>query len=170
MEEPPPIVQELALGAFRLVKERLALELDFTAETLPILDHYLRTLADEDDGRPDETMAALVTPCAGAYFGEVVRRTLHGLRWRLPTPQDEYRQWRIEHLSGRLEFNPVGVALEALFREAFSDWAGHLEVADSKRAAVDRSLAGSGPVREDDFYRLAVRHEVLEQVLEVVRA
>lgn len=170
MEDAPPIVTDLALGAFRLVKENLSFELDFTAETLPVLDHYLATLRDEGDGRPDETVVALVTSCAGAYFGEVVRRTLRDLRWRMPDEDDEYKEWRIEEVRGRLEFNPLGVALEALLLESFTGWGAHLEISgDAKREAVGRSLAATGSVREDDFYRLAVRHEAIEQALDVLR-
>ncbi len=169
MEDAPPIVTDLALGAFRLVKERLEFELDFTAETLPVLDHYLSTLRDEDEGRPDETVVALITPCAGAYFGEVLRRSLPELRWRLPEEEDEYRDWRVEEHRGRLSLNPIGAALEALFREPFAAWGGHLEIAAGMRDAVNRSLEATGPVREDDFHRLAIRHEVVEQALGVLR-
>ena len=170
MVDAPDLVTDLALGAFRLVKEKIAFELDFSAETLPVLDHYLSTLREEDDGRPDEKVVALVIPCAGAYFGEVLRRTLPGVRWRLPDPPDEYRAWRIEEERGRLELNPLGAALEALFCEPFAEWAGHLEIAGSKRHAVGRSLEAAGAVREEDFYRLAVRHEVIDQALAVLRA
>ena len=169
MENSPPVVEDLALGAFRLVKERLDLELDFGAHTLPILDHYLRELREEDGGRPGEAMVALVVPCAGAYFGEVARRTLPGLVWRLPDGAERYEEWRLEEARGRLRFNPIGAALEALFGEPFADWGAHLEVEGDLREAVQRSLEATGPVREQDYYRLSVRHEVLEQALSLVR-
>ncbi|HBQ16415.1 MAG TPA: hypothetical protein DEF51_36550, partial [Myxococcales bacterium] len=74
MSDTSDAVEDLALGAFRLVKEKLGFELDFTAETLPVLDQYLIDLRDEDGGTPDEKVVALVAPCCGAYFGEVLRR------------------------------------------------------------------------------------------------
>lgn len=163
MSEPdmPADVEDLALGAFRMVKEKLGFELDFTPETLPVLDHYLEQLRAEGDGTPDEQTLAVVAPCAGAYFGEVVRRSLAGFRWH--APGDEYRRWRLEAEPVFLCFNPVGAALEALLRERVGDWNAHLTVLPDQQPALNRSLEATGPVQEDDFYRLAVRHEVLEQ-------
>lgn len=166
-ERPPEVVEDLALGAFRLVKEKLGFELDFTPETLPVLDHYLEQLHDEGEGGPDEKVVALVGPCAGAYFGEVARRSLPGLRWHCPT--DDYQKWRLEGVDSFLCFNPVGVALEALYRAPLGDWNAHYTLLASEQEIVDASLEATGPVREDDFYRLAVRHEVLEQTLGVLR-
>lgn len=166
MSDSPDVVEDLALGAFRLVKERLEFELDFTPETLPVLDQYLLDLRADDDGAPDEKVVAVVAPCVGAYFGEVCRRSLAGLQWtEIP---DEYRDWRISGPGGAVTFNPIGVALEALAREPVPGWAGHFTVAKERREAVESALANTGSVREDDFYRLAVRHEVLEQTLSVL--
>lgn len=168
MADAPAVVEDLALGAFRLVKERLGFELDFTPETLPVLDHYLEQIREEDDGRPDDKAVALVGPCAGAYFGEVVRRSLHGLRWHCP--EGDYEGWRLEGEGVFLSFNPIGAALEALFAGPVPGWNAHITVLPERRAPVDRSLEAAGPIREDDFYRLAVRHEVLEQTLRVLES
>ena len=168
MEDPPSVVEDLALGAFRLVKEGLDHELDFEAETLPLLDHYLATLRDDDDGQPDEKVVMVVGPCAGAYYGEVVRRTLPGLRWRLPETEHEYLEWRLEGAGGSLSFNPVGVALEAIFGESLAEWNAHLSLPPVERANVERALAAAPAVREEDYYRLSIRHEVLEHALAVL--
>lgn len=164
----PDVVEDLALAAFRMVKEKLAFELDFTPDTLPVLDHYLRTLADEDRGKPDEKVVSVVGPCAGAYFGEVVRRGLDGFRWHCPS--DDYQKWRLEGTHVFLSFNPIGAALEALYDETLSDWSAHLSLLPAQRDAVTRSLEASGPVRGEDFHRLAIRYEVLEQALGVLHA
>jgi len=167
MQEIPKVIEDLALGAFRLVKEKLQIDLDFTAETLPLLDHYLLNLAGED-GRLDEKIVGVVGPCAGAYFGEVARRTLPELQWQLPDDTESYADWRIEGVRAPLSFNPIGVALEAIHGEALAEWNAHLSLPAAERAAVDQALAQAGGVREDDFFRLAVRHEVLEQALAVL--
>jgi hypothetical protein len=162
-EDVPAAVEDLALGAFRLVKEKLAFELDFTPETLPVLDHFLRSLRDPD---PSDTVVSLAGPCAGAYFGEVVRRSLPGLRWHCPS--DDYRRWRLEGVNVFVALNPIGAALEAIYGEAVADFHAHLALLPEEQSIVEASLAHAGPVREDDFYRLAVRHEVLEQTLSVL--
>lgn len=166
MSETPAVVEDLALGAFRLVKERLDFELDFTPETLPVLDHYLAQIREEDGGRPDEKAVALVGPCAGAYFGEVVRRSAPGLRWHCP--ENDYEGWRLEGEHVFLSFNPIGAALEALFGGPVPGWNAHITLRPEQRPVVDGSLEATGPIREDDFYRLAIRHEVLEQTLRVL--
>ncbi len=168
MEEIPAVVEDLALGAFRLVREKLSIDLDFTAQTLPLLDHYLRGLRDEDGEDVDEKVVGVVGPCAGAYFGEVVRRTLPELRWNLPDEPEQYIGWRIEGIRAPLSFNPIGVALEAIHAEPLAEWNAHVSLPEAERAAVDRVLAAAPPVRDDDFFRLAVRHEVLEQILAVL--
>jgi hypothetical protein len=166
-DRAPHVIEDLALGAFRLVKEKIGFELDFTPETLPVLDHYLAQLGDERGGGPDEKVLSLVGPCAGAYFGEVARRALPGLRWH--SPDDEYEGWRIEASDVFLCFNPIGVALEALHREPLADWNAHFALLPAEQELVNASLEATGPVREDDYYRLAVRFEVLEQTLHVLR-
>ncbi|MCA9605337.1 MAG: hypothetical protein KC619_07070 [Myxococcales bacterium] len=164
MEETPAVVEDLALGAFRLVKQALDLELDFTAETLPILDHYLSTLRDAA-GAPDEKLVSVAGPCAGAYFGEVARRTLPDLAWVLPEEPHDYPAWRLEGTRAPLSFNPIGAALEAIFGEPLADWNAHVELPPAERARVDAALKAVAPVRESDFFRLTVRHEALQEIL-----
>lgn len=165
-ERAPEAVEDLALAAFRMVKEKLSFELDFTPETLPVLDHYLELLRTEGDGPPDEKVVSVAAPCAGAYFGEVVRRSLPGLRWHLAG--DDYTRWRLEARDVFLCFNPIGAALEAIYREPLADWSAHFTLMPAEQKIVNESLELSGPVREDDYYRLAVRHEVLDQALSVL--
>lgn len=165
-ERAPEAVEDLALGAFRMVKEKLAFELDFTPETLPVLDHYLELVRQDGEGTPDEKVVAVVAPCAGAYFGEVARRSFPALRWHLA--KDDYPRWRVEAADVFLCFNPIGVALEALYREPVADFGANFTLLPAEQEIVNASLESAGPVREDDFYRLAVRHEVLEQALSML--
>ena len=168
MVQNTSVVEDLALGAFRMVKETLGLDLDFAAETLPLLDHYLLELRGDGSSSPDRNAVGVAAPCAGAYFGEVVRRTLPGFEWRLPPDPEEYQAWRIEGTRVPISFNPIGAALEAVHGEALAEWNAHLSLPPTERALVDAVLSGSSPVRAQDFYRLTVRHEVLEQVLAVL--
>lgn len=62
------------------------------------------------------------------------------------------------------------MVLEALHGQALADWAAHLALMPEDREAVTRSLEATGPVREEDYHRLAVRHEVVEQTLSVLGA
>ena len=63
MAEPSPDeVRDLAEACIRFVREALGLELDYTPETLPVLDHYLKERAVKAQPEVQE----LIAPAAGA--------------------------------------------------------------------------------------------------------
>jgi hypothetical protein len=164
IERAPVVVEDLALAAFRLVKEKVGFELDFTPETLPVLDHYLQSLREGDV--VDEKQLAFVAPCAGAYFGEVVRRALLGVRWHCPGAK--YEGWRLEWGHVFLWMNPIGAAVETILGQAATGWSAHLSLLPAEREIVEQSLENAGGVSPEDFFRLAVRYEVLEQAASVL--
>ncbi len=157
---PEPNVLELAGACVEYVRRAIGVELDFTPDTLPILDHYLLKVL--EDGEKEE-ITSLVTTSAGAYFGEVLRRSLGHMRWHVEP--DDPTGWRLELEHVFLFFNPLGMAREAIVGADQPGWMAHLEVLPRDRPLLDQSLAHMGDVREDDYYRLAVRFEVVEQVL-----
>ena len=151
-------VEDLAGACVQAVHNALKLELDFTQDTLPILDHYARMAT-----RPREEILGLVAPMLGAYFGEVVRRSLGPARWHAPA--EEPPEWRLEFETFFLHLNPVGVAVEAILQRDVEGWGANLTVLDRDRKAVNDAVELYGDVDEDDYYRFAVRFEVLEQVV-----
>ncbi len=157
-DSPPAIIQDLASACVRFVQRALGLELDYTSDTLPLLDHYLRGA----HGVTRDEVLKLVVPAAGAYFGEVVRRQLGRCHWYVPS--DEFSDARLEFEHYFLSFNPLGMALEAVLGEEAPGYGTHLELARDERAMVHEALERAGDVGSDDFYRLAVRYEVLELV------
>jgi hypothetical protein len=166
MDDAPPTVRTLAEGAPRFVKQALGVELDGTPDTLPILDHYLE-LAREDEARSREEVLGLVATSAGAYFGEVVRRAVPTARWHVGDPEDP-STWRIELEHVFLAFNPVGMAREAITEGDEDGWNAHLEVPSQDRALLAQSLERVGPVSDEDYRRLAVRWETIEQAIAVL--
>lgn len=164
MDEAPVTIRTLAEGCARFVKQAVGVELDGTPDTLPILDHYL-SLAREEQG---EEVLGLVATSAGAYFGEVVRRAAGG-RWHLGDAADP-SSWRLEMEHVFLSFDPVGVAREAITEQDEEGWNAHLEVLEQDRRVIAQALENAGDVSEDDYYRLAVRWEVIEQALAVLEA
>src|SRR5512139_1481301 len=96
-----PAVLDLAGACVAAVRKVVGVELDFTPETLPLLDHYARSAQVENEG-----VLELVAPMCGAYFGEVVRRALGEARWHCPEGKPE--EWRLEFDDCFLHFNPVG--------------------------------------------------------------
>jgi len=81
----PAAVLDLAEACVRYVERAVGVKLDFTPETLPLLDHYIGGARDVLSGRARPTEGAepvdLVAQAAGAYLGEVIRRR-HPCWWR----------------------------------------------------------------------------------------
>ena len=58
--------------------------------------------------------------------------------------------------------------LEAVLSSDAVGYRAHLALLPADEEAVKQALEASGEVREDDYYRLAVRYEVVEQVVMVL--
>ena len=146
------------------VKEALGIELDYTPETLPILDHYVRTKAKPGT----QEVCELLTPPLGAYFGEVVRRSLdaEGVRWHAPDSGLEAH--RLEFDAFFLCFNPLGVAVEVLMADDAEGYGAHFQLLDESRPTVEAALAESESVSADDYYTFTMRYETLELVASVL--
>ncbi len=156
----PTHVQDLATAAIVSVKATVGVELDYTQDTLPILQHYATTELKESS---DETLA-LMAPAVGAYFGEVVRRRLGEARWH--APQGENALWRLEAIPFFFAFNPVGTTLEVIAQDDRPGWGAHLHIRKADEERVKSALEAYGEVREEDYYSFSVRFETIEQVTE----
>ncbi len=158
----PAAVRDLADACVRYVKRSLSIELDYTPDTLPLLDHYLRNASDVSQ----QEVLSLVAPAAGAYFGEVVRRTLGPCRWHWM--EGDFSACRLEFERCFLSFNPIGSALATMLSSEAEHYGGELALLPEDEPMVKESLERVGEVDEQDYYRLAVRYEVVEQVVSLL--
>jgi hypothetical protein len=158
MDDTERDIAELAAGCILAVEQATGVRLDFTQDTLPILDHYVTGVADAASD-----VQGLVASMCGAYFGEVVRRGLGPARWY--GLKDSPEELRLEFEDVFLTFNPVGIALEAIARESITGAGAHLEVLPSDRDRVKSALELFGDTREEDYFRFGVRFEAIEQVV-----
>lgn len=163
--EIPREILELAENCRSYVLQAIGVELDYEAETLPILDEYLKRAESTLDRRP--TAARLVAATGGAYFGEVIRRRIDGFWRKLGDAETDYQLCARHAL---LAMSPAGMVLEALSRGVEHDGpsADLVLAPDDERAAADR-LAALPPVAEADYYLLSTRLEVIEVVHEMLR-
>jgi hypothetical protein len=160
LDSVPPRVREYADQAVSYVRRALGIQLEYDSNTLPVLDHYLRTV-------PEDQPAALqlVVATSGAYFGEVVRQRLGG-RWELA---DQEAEWRIVLPTG-LNFSPVGFVAAAIARADLEDLDSEIAAPPRMLPYVQRALARMGEVTIDDYYSLCGRLDTLEHVHEVLVA
>jgi hypothetical protein len=166
-EPPPPeVIQDLARSCQDYVKKAVGVELDYTADTLPLLDHYIAAV--RADILEREELRGLVAHAVGAYFGEVVRRTFGGF-WRMPSAN--VHDWAVCARPVFLSINPMAVALDALAAGQEHDGPrSDLRVAPEYREAVNQRLSALPPVAEEEFYLLSTRLEAIEVAVDALRA
>jgi hypothetical protein len=154
-------VQEYARQAVEYVRRAVGLELAYDSDTLPLLDHYLRSV-------PSGQAAAieLISTTSGAYFGEVVRRRLGG-RW--DTSSEDPTEWRVVLPTG-VNFAPAGFVAAAIVRAELDDLDTSLDAPPRMRPYLEQTLARMGEVTFDDYYSLCGRLDTLEHVHEVLVA
>jgi hypothetical protein len=161
MDDPVPArVREYAEQAVAYVRKALGVALEYDSDTLPLLDHYLRTV-------PADQVATvkLVVATAGSYFGEVVRRRLGG-RWEVT---GEEADWRVVLPTG-LNFSPVGFVASAIAQADLDDLDSEIDAPPRMRPYVQQTLARMGEVSLEDYYSLCGRLDTLEHVHEVLVA
>ncbi len=156
----PTRVREYADQAVAYVRRALGVTLEYDSDTLPLLDHYLRTV-------PGDQMATveLVVATSGAYFGEVVRRRLGG-RWEVT---GEEADWRLVLPTG-VNFSPVGFVASAIAQADLEDLDSEIDAPPRMRPYVQQTLARMGEVSVEDYYSLCGRLDTLEHVHEVLVA
>ncbi len=163
--ESPEKIRELASACEDYVERALGFRLDYSVETLSVVDEYARQVRESLDDRPE--LMALTAQAVGAYFGEVLCRTMPGF-WRLPSQNIVDWQVCLGHVFVWL--NPIGIAYDALAGNA--DHAGPssaIRVAPEDREMVRDRLGRLPDVDEDEYYLLSTRMEVLEVVVEELR-
>jgi hypothetical protein len=163
MTDPvPPRVREYADQAVAYVQRALGIKLEYDSDTLPVLDHYLRTV-------PSDQPAALrlVIATSSGYFGEVVRRRLGG-RWELGDRGDE-AEWRVVLPTG-LHFSPAGFVATAVAQADLDDFDSEIAAPARMMPYVQQALARMGELSAEEYYSLCGRLDTLEHVHEVLVA
>jgi len=155
---PPAEVAELVVMCLDYVRRAVGVDLDFTPDTLPLLDHYLALARPNAKERPE--LFPLLARTLGAYFGEVVRLSLGGF-WRLPSPN--VHDWAVCARPVFLWINPVGVAYDALSQTKEHDGPrSQLQLPVEDRDAVERRLSLLPAVDDEEFVTFCTRFEVIE--------
>jgi hypothetical protein len=164
-ETPPPAnVLELAASCVRFVGQKYEVALDFTPDTLPVVDQYVRDAQKEIAERP-QTIGILAAS-VGAYLGEVMRRQF-GAFW---FSEGDYAGWRLYFTHVYLACNPLGMVLEALAPEEAEGWHAHFEIDPGDADVVAERLAKLPEVEAELFSMPTTRIEALTVVFEALRS
>lgn len=160
----PREVAELAASCVRFVGAKYKVALDFTPDTLSLVDQYLRDARAEAAARPETV--ELVTAAAGAYLGEVIRLRFGGY-WQTG---GDHSAWRVLLSRVYLAFNPIGMAREALLLADQEGWHAHFETDPGEREIVEARLRGLPEVDEDEYFSPTTRYDVVNLTYEALRA
>lgn len=160
----PAVIADLAAACHRFVATRYGVPLDFTPETLSLVDQYVRDARAELASRPEGL--ELVSGSIGAYLGEVIRRAEGGY-WRA---EGEPSSWRVMLRHVFLSFNPVGMAREALTGEEAEGFGAHLSLDDGDREAVEARLNALPEVDADEYALPTTRAEVVQIAAAAIRS
>ncbi|MEO7032223.1 MAG: hypothetical protein ABI548_00255 [Polyangiaceae bacterium] len=165
-QPPPEPLPDYVTACLDYVRRALKVDLDFTPDTLPLLDHYATLSRETIRERPE--LAPLITRAAGAYFGEVVRGRLSGF-WRVPT--SNVHDWSVCSSTVFLWFNPIGIAYDAVFSGTEHDGPrSMLRVAPEEHEFLAQRLASLPPLPEDEYFSFSTRFEVIEVATEALHA
>jgi hypothetical protein len=161
----PDTIVELCAQCVQYVRRAVGVILDFTPETLPVVDHYLALVRTSTQERL--ALLTLVANSIGAYFGEVVRQRINGF-WLMPSP--DVHDWLVCGRSVFFRFNPIGVVYEAIAQaQDHTGPSGEIKLAREDQAFIAERLAVAPTVPADQFYLLSTRLEAIDIVVETLR-
>lgn len=161
----PDAVLELAASCVRFVHAKFGIELDFTHETLPILDHYASEAREELKNRPEAT--TLLVEAMGAYFGQVLAIEFGGM-WK--AEGNDVHAWRVCLQSAFISVSPLGVAYDVLHAgQTHAGPSSELGLAPEDKSLVEGRLAALPPVREEEFFTFSARYDVFHIAFEALR-
>lgn len=185
----------MLIGQFReQVQRALQTDLDGSTTSLAIVDHYLAMARDEER----EPILSLLAAGAGAYYGELVRRTF-GATW---IGRQEPRSLRLLLAPQLIHFSPVDQAFEAILGTSANpddprlpagapvDATFHLPTRPDDAGGEEGGPVGSQPedpdlddaswlsarlaevppMPEDQFHSLTGRFETLQLMVEMLSA
>jgi hypothetical protein len=159
----PDPVRELARACESFVHKALNVPLDYTQDTLPLLDHYLQLAK---AGATE--LHTLVGAAAGAYFGEVIREHFgrSSTRWANVQTIEQTDGWRIEFSQVFLWFNPVLFAREALAEQDLTEGGTGFQLLAAEQSVLSAALSSLGAVESVEYYSLSTRFDVLCSVVD----
>jgi|GEM_PF-840722 len=164
LEAPPPQVAELVAACMRFVASKYKVALDGTADTLSLVDQYVREARAAFIDRPESI--DLVAPAVGAYLGEVIRHAF-GAEWFCEGAHDA---WRIYCRHVYLSLNPIGVAREAITMSEQPGWSAHVALDPAERPLIEERLAVMPDVDEDEYFLPSTRFDTLAVIVDTLRA
>ena len=146
------------------VREAVDYGLDYSIETLPVVDHYVSLI--QKDSQTRDEVVILVASMAGVYFGEVLKRRF-GAEWHLHDTSDPFT-WELFFTSCPLAIRPVHISYEIITRREDSAIDSSLRTAPARQKILYDYFESLGQVTEDEFFSFSGRTEILMAALDLL--
>lgn len=153
----PDEIFQLAERCRAHVQKRFSLELDFTGDTLSVLDFFVEELVkDENRGvapLPGHSsrmnMIHLFAPTMGAYLGALLCRHFGG---RFRHTEQEISKWRFEFDTFFVRFNPVAIAASVIAKQEVDGLPVLLISTPSLSQRLQERFDAAPEIPEDEFF------------------
>lgn len=162
--DAPENILELAAACDRFVQSKYGVPLDFTGDTLSLVDQYVRDA--RESVKKDPATFDLVAFAIGGYLGETMRRTFGG-EWFV---EGEPRQYRLYFTRVKLATNPLGLAREALLGAEDEDFPSAFVVDPLYKSFVEERLKDVQPVSVDEYFLPSTRFDTAAFIVELLHA
>jgi hypothetical protein len=139
------------------VEKSLGVLLDYSTETLPVLDHYLREAGSPGANLPETTL--LLATVAGCYLGEVLRAR-HPLQWNLD--HEEPLHWSLTSQDASITIFPVAIARIAIEGIAAERLLEAFRLESKLKKALANRLGNLPPVSNEEYVAPSTRVEVID--------
>jgi len=162
----PALALDLAASCVEYVQRSTGVELDYTSDTLSLLDHYLTRAAADAKQRPQAL--ELIAQVATAYFGEVLCRRFE-CWWY--AEGDNLAPWLLRFGSVYLELSPYALVSAALgLPRPEGDPEAGFTIDPDDIEFIGAHLAALPSVPEDEFVLLSTRFDTLEIIVDQLKA
>ena len=167
LKQLPEEIYQLTERCRAHVHKRFAIELDFSSETLSVLDFFVEEMVkDENQGnspKPGDArrmnMVQLFAPTLGAYFGACLLQQFGG---RFRHTEKDFTNWRFEFDSFFLRFNPAAVAASVIARKEIDGLSPALIASAKQMPLLQERFDAAPDIPEDDYFSFCTWFESIQ--------
>ncbi|MBN2344642.1 MAG: hypothetical protein JXX29_13330 [Deltaproteobacteria bacterium] len=163
----PEEINQLVERCRAHVQKRFNIELDFTSDTLSVLDFFVEEMVKEENngvcppgGHPARmNMIHLFAPTFAAYFGAVLTNHFGG---RFRHVEKDVSEWRFEFETFLVRFNPVAVAANVIAKTEVKGLDSILHSSAKLMPKLQERFDAAPDVLEDDFFSFCTFFESIQ--------
>ncbi|MBN2526823.1 MAG: hypothetical protein JXR76_10545 [Deltaproteobacteria bacterium] len=167
LKELPEEIYRLTERCRTHVFKRFSLDLDFSSDTLSVLDYFVTELVTEENkgtcppaGHVSRmNMVHLFAPTLGAYFGALLANQFGG---RFRHTDKDITAWRFEFDSCFIRLNPVAVAASVIAQQEVDGLSAILLSSAKLMPKLQERFDAVPEVLDEDFFSFCTWYESIQ--------